>query len=59
MTWKWKHSSRTCTQDYKANDTSKTSSTSQYVKYPYHISNMHNKKIIHDSHNGISFTLWT
>jgi len=25
----------------------------------YHIRNMRHKKILHDSHNGISFTLWT
>lgn len=59
MTWKWKHSSRTCKQDYKANDTSKTSRTSQYVKYHHHIRNMRNKKILHDFHDGIPFTLWT
>jgi hypothetical protein len=33
--------------------------TLQYVKYYHHIRNMRNKKILHDSHNGISFTLWT
>ena len=33
--------------------------TLQYIKYYHHIRNMRNKKILHDSHNGISLTLWT
>jgi len=52
MTWKWKHSSRTCKQDYKANDTSKTSRTSQYVKY--HIS--HKKHASQE--NSTRFSQW-